>query len=98
MVKVVSNCVDCPPEIGCIGSACPYAKGYEYICDECHGYAEYQLKDTGEMFCEDCFRDYLYSLATEQQVKDFEENGDSLSEIAETLGVKFETEENFAFD
>lgn len=28
------DCVNCPVEMGCLGSSCPYAKAAHYYCDE----------------------------------------------------------------
>lgn len=35
MKKIENNCVGCPPEIGCLGSACPYVNIEVYYCDDC---------------------------------------------------------------
>lgn len=37
--KYVNNCVGCPPEMGCMGQACPYhphkSQCLVYYCDAC---------------------------------------------------------------
>lgn len=35
MVEYRNECVDCPPEIGCMGSSCPYRNVPYWYCDEC---------------------------------------------------------------
>ena len=35
MVKIENECVDCPPDLGCIGSACKYKNVPRYYCDIC---------------------------------------------------------------
>ena len=55
MIKQESFCVGCPPEMGCIGTSCPYWLVDVYYCDTCgcEG-AEYRYED--EEICEDCLR------------------------------------------
>lgn len=35
MLKHVDECVGCPPEKGCLGSACPNRNVPRWFCDEC---------------------------------------------------------------
>lgn len=58
MKKYVNMCVDCPPEIGCLGRTCPKRNVLVYSCDVCRfGEAKYTLSD--EDYCEDCIKDVL---------------------------------------
>ena len=34
-IRYEDECVDCPPELGCLGSACPNRNVPYYICDMC---------------------------------------------------------------
>lgn len=35
MRKIENECIGCPPELGCLGSACRYSKVARYYCDKC---------------------------------------------------------------
>lgn len=35
MVEISNECVGCPPEMGCLGLACPNRNVKRYYCDEC---------------------------------------------------------------
>lgn len=35
MVKYEDECVGCPPELGCLGSACPNRNVPHLYCDKC---------------------------------------------------------------
>ena len=52
MKKRESECVCCPPELGCLGAACPKMNIERVYCDECGNEAEYEYE--GEDYCEDC--------------------------------------------
>ena len=58
MIKYYDECVDCPPEMGCVGRACRYRNIPHYFCDQCgeEFMADDLLTDDdGEtMLCEDC--------------------------------------------
>lgn len=60
MVKIENDCVGCPPEMGCLGSSCPYRDVPHYYCDDCgceddtfyrfnSGWGE----DTDKIYCKD---------------------------------------------
>lgn len=35
-MRVIENeCVGCPPDMGCLGSSCPYRNVERYYCDKC---------------------------------------------------------------
>lgn len=35
MKTIENECLDCPKEIGCLGSTCPNRNVPHYYCDEC---------------------------------------------------------------
>ena len=35
MIKYEDNCVGCPPEMGCLGSACSNRNVPVFVCDDC---------------------------------------------------------------
>lgn len=63
MIKIENDCVGCPPEIGCMGSACPYRNVKTTVCDNCGKYAEYNID--GEDFCSECLEEHLKILFNE---------------------------------
>ena len=54
MVKYENECVGCPPEMGCIGSACPNRNVKYLYCDKCGDDAEKLYVVDGKEICEDC--------------------------------------------
>ena len=53
-MRVYENeCVGCAPEMGCIGSACPYRNVERFYCDECGDETTLRETDYGEL-CESC--------------------------------------------
>ena len=34
-IVLEDECVSCPPEVGCLGSACPKKNVAHYYCDKC---------------------------------------------------------------
>lgn len=59
MKKIENQCVGCPPNMGCMGSACPNRNVEIVICDICG--EEIDLDDLyevdGEDLCESCLKD-----------------------------------------
>lgn len=53
MKQVENDCVGCPPEIGCLGSACPYINVIHYYCDHC-GAEETLYEYDDEELCKYC--------------------------------------------
>lgn len=53
MIVVENECVGCPPEIGCIGSTCPYLNVIRCYCDECDDEGRLYKFD-GQQICIDC--------------------------------------------
>ena len=58
MIKFENECVDCPPDIGCIGSRCKYLNVPRFYCDECNDEAELYWFD-GMQLCIDCIEKRL---------------------------------------
>ena len=53
IIKYEDECVGCPPEIGCLHSACKYQNVPHYYCDKCGD--EDKLYDyDGEQLCKSC--------------------------------------------
>lgn len=59
MIKYENECVGCPPEMGCLGSACPNRNVPYYYCDRCGGNMDAYFDIGNEMICEDCAHDML---------------------------------------
>ena len=63
-------CVACPPEMGCLGRACPNRRPVAtYVCDSCG--EEGERSDLrmlgGEALCKDCFLESAWENADEPQ-------------------------------
>lgn len=56
MITYENECVGCPPEIGCMGSACPYRYVPHYYCDNC-GRELYEVDDNDRQICTECMED-----------------------------------------
>ena len=53
-LKCIENeCVDCPPELGCLGDSCPYKNVPRFYCDECEDEVTLYEYD-GEELCLEC--------------------------------------------
>lgn len=56
-VRTENQCVGCPPEMGCLGSACPNMNVKIYSCDYCgddfNPEELYEAED-GHMLCGEC--------------------------------------------
>ena len=59
MVKIENQCVGCPPNMGCMGDACPNRNVKVIYCDHCGD--EIDSEDVyevdGEDLCESCLKD-----------------------------------------
>lgn len=53
MKKIEDECVGCPTELGCIGSACPYKNVVRFYCDRCGEETKLYHYD-GEQLCVEC--------------------------------------------
>jgi hypothetical protein len=58
MIRYENQCVGCPTEKGCLGSACPNRSVEVYYCDKCNEeiYEDVYEVD-GKEFCEECLKD-----------------------------------------
>ena len=54
MVEFTNECVDCPKEMGCLGSSCPYMHVPHLICDKCGEEVEELYYLDGDQLCEYC--------------------------------------------
>lgn len=78
MIIYEDECVGCPKEMGCMGSACPYMNVPHYCCDGC-GYEDDEFYtffdgwgiDTEDIYCYDCVID---NITTEMIEAFFEED------------------------
>ena len=62
MIKYENECVGCPPERGCLGSACPNLNVTRYYCDKCGEEVDAYFDIDGEMICDDCIHDVLIGM------------------------------------
>jgi hypothetical protein len=58
MKTIEDECVGCPPEIGCLGSSCPYKDVVHYYCDNCGEETQLYYYDDKEL-CIDCIEKTL---------------------------------------
>ena len=56
MIRYEDECVGCPPEMGCLGSACRYSNVPHYYCDECGDEDKLYYYNDREL-CENCLLD-----------------------------------------
>ena len=54
MITYEDECVGCPTEMGCMGSACPNRNVKHLCCDECGDDVKKLYKYDGREICEDC--------------------------------------------
>lgn len=54
MVTYEDECVGCPTEMGCLGSACPNRNVKHLYCDRCGNDEEKLYKYNDEELCEEC--------------------------------------------
>ena len=54
MVVHENECVGCPPEMGCLGTACPNINVKHRYCDKCGDDAEKLYVVDGDEVCDDC--------------------------------------------
>ena len=69
MSKWIENeCVGCPSDLGCMGSACSNREVAHYDCDECTDeFAPSELYDyEGEMLCSKCLLDKVTTIADKE--------------------------------
>lgn len=58
MMRLENECVGCPTEKGCLGSACPYVDVPHFYCDGCGEEDVLYEYDYGE-YCIDCIKEKL---------------------------------------
>jgi hypothetical protein len=58
MIKIVRECVGCPPEMGCNKQTCSYWNSVRFYCDRC-GKEETLYHYDGQELCIDCITDDL---------------------------------------
>lgn len=54
MIRYEDDCVGCPPEMGCLGTACPYTNVRRLYCDNCKQEVDKLYELSGVQWCEDC--------------------------------------------
>lgn len=59
-IRYENQCVDCPPEMGCLGTNCPKREVEIYICDRCGA-------ETEELYISNNYEDICYSCWTEEE-------------------------------
>lgn len=59
MVKYEDECVGCPKELGCLGSACPNRNVPHFYCDECKNDVETLYYYDGKELCLECIEKML---------------------------------------
>ena len=57
-IKYIDECVGCPPEMGCLGSACPNIHIPCYYCDDCGEETDLYYFE-GEELCINCIEHKL---------------------------------------
>ena len=53
MIIFEDECVNCPPEMGCLGDSCPNKRVPHYICDKCDE-EDTLYEFEGRQLCADC--------------------------------------------
>ena len=56
MTYYESQCVGCPPDLGCDGPKCPNYAVLMMECDQCHDDVDDLYELDGQELCEICFR------------------------------------------
>ena len=65
MVKYEDECVGCPTELGCLGSACPNRNVPHFYCDECKEDVETLYYYDGTELCLECIEKMLEKVKPE---------------------------------
>lgn len=65
LVTYENECVGCPPELWCLGSACPYRNVPYFYCDECEEDVEELFKWDDKQLCIDCIKKKLEKIEAE---------------------------------
>lgn len=64
MIEYKNECVECPPEMGCLGSCCPYIRVPHISCDKCGEEGKIYHYD-GEHLCISCIEETLEEVEPE---------------------------------
>ena len=59
MKRVENQCVGCPPEMGCLGTACINRNVVIFTCDRCNNDEETLYEWDGQEVCLDCIMDEI---------------------------------------
>lgn len=62
MIAYRNDCVGCPQELGCIGSACPFGSSEVHVCDICSEQLDKYILVDGHEFCQNCAKDYAMAI------------------------------------
>lgn len=54
MIEYENECVGCSPDMGCLGSSCPYMNVARFYCDKCKNEVEELYKYEDKELCADC--------------------------------------------
>lgn len=60
MIKYENECVGCPPEIGCLGSGCPYVNVKRLYCDDCKEETDTLYIIDNKEICAECLLNHNY--------------------------------------
>lgn len=66
MIRFEDQCVGCPTEMGCLGSACPYMNVPVMICDKCKEEVYELFWYDGEQLCQDCLLDQFEKVEVDE--------------------------------
>ena len=64
-IRCEDECVGCPTEMGCMGSACPNRNVPHLYCDRCKEEADTLYEYEGEQVCIDCILESLNKVEIE---------------------------------
>lgn len=53
-IRYENECVGCPPDMGCLGSAFPNRRVPHLYCDKCKNEVENLRNYNGDQWCEEC--------------------------------------------
>ena len=53
-IRYENECVGCPPDMGCLGVACPNRRVPHLYCDKCKNEVETLRNYDGDQWCEEC--------------------------------------------
>lgn len=54
MIEYLDECVGCPPEMGCLGDACPNRNVLHLTCDKCGSECNVLYWNDDKQWCRDC--------------------------------------------